>query len=569
MHDLVIRRGSVVDGTGAVRRRADVAIDDGRVTAIGAEIGAGDRTIDADGLVVAPGFIDVHTHLDVQGFWDPYLTPIPFHGVTTVVGGNCGFSVAPLDPDAASYLMPMLARVEGMPLAALEQGVGWDWSSTEEYLARLDGTLALNTGFMVGHCALRRVVMGEAATERPATPAEIDRLCDLLRAGLRAGGLGFSSTLSVTHNDAAGRPVPSRHAAPTEMTALAATCGEFTGTSIEFLPGVGLWDGEIQQLMIDMTVAAQRPLNWNLVVGSIGERDEAFGRLAVSDRAKAVGGRIVGLTLPTRGQSRLSFLSAFLLDSIDGWAEPMARAPADRLALLANPDSRARLASLAASTKTMRGVADWSGKVIIETFAETTRSCQGRTVADIAEAEGKAPFDALVDIVVADGLRTSFANDVPPETDADWAICEQVLRDPRTVVGGSDTGAHLDMITTFTTTTELIARAVRRRRAMTIEEAVHLLTARPADLYGLADRGRLRPGAVADIVIFDEATIAPGPVSTRFDLPGGAGRLYAEAIGIEQVIVNGEPIVVGGRLTGARPGMVLRSGRDTATPSML
>jgi N-acyl-D-aspartate/D-glutamate deacylase len=192
MHDLVIRDGDVVDGTGAARVRADVAVDNGRITAVGGDVGAGRRTINAEGHVVAPGFVDVHTHLDVQGFWDPMLTPSPFHGVTTVLAGNCGFTVAPLADGAAEYLMRMLARVEGMPLESLEQGVPWDWASTEEYLARLDGRLALNAGFSVGHSALRRVAMGDAATERAATAEELENMARLLRAGLDAGALGFS-----------------------------------------------------------------------------------------------------------------------------------------------------------------------------------------------------------------------------------------------------------------------------------------------------------------------------------------------------------------------------------------
>jgi N-acyl-D-aspartate/D-glutamate deacylase len=569
VHDLVIRRGSVVDGTGAPRRTADVAIDGGRVTEIGADVGPGSRSIDADGLVVAPGFVDVHTHLDVQGFWDPYLTPSPLHGVTTAVGGNCGFSVAPLDESSAEYLMPMLARVEGMPLESLEKGVPWDWTSTEEYLDRLDGTLAINTGFMVGHCSLRRVVMGEAGSDRPGTPEEVEQMRDLLRAGLRAGALGFSSSLSATHNDAAGRPVPSRHATPAELIALAQTCGEFAGTSIEFLPGLGLWDAETQQLMIDMTVGAQRPMNWNLIVGSERTRDEAFARLDVSDLARAAGGKIVGLTLACMDSFRFSFRSGFILDSIDGWAEPMALPPAEKLALLASSEGRQWLGSLAAASTTLPGTANWGDKMIVESFTPATKRYEGRKISDIAAEERKTPFDALLDIVVTDQLRTSFVHAFSPDTAADWAVREQLVRDPRTVIGGSDTGAHLDMITSFSFATDMLARMVRERGLLSIEEAVHLLTARPADLYGLVGRGRLTGGAVADVVVFEEDTVRPGPVATRFDLPGGAGRLYAAAVGVEHVVVNGEPIVAGGELTGARPGAVLRSGSDTVTPAMV
>ncbi len=566
---MVIRRGSVVDGTGAPRRTADVAIDGGRVTEIGTDVGPGSRTIDADGLVVAPGFVDVHTHLDVQGFWDPYLTPSPLHGVTTAVGGNCGFSVAPLDASSAEYLMPMLARVEGMPLESLEKGVPWDWTSTEDYLDRLDGTLAINTGFMVGHCSLRRVVMGEAASERQGTPEEVERMRDLLRAGLRAGALGFSSSLSSTHNDAAGQPVPSRHATRAELIALAQTCGEFAGTSIEFLPGIGLWDAETQQLMIDMTVVAQRPMNWNLIVGSERTRDEAFARLDVSDLARAAGGKIVGLTLACMDSFRYSFRSGFILDSIDGWAEPMALPPAEKLALLASPEGRRWLGSLAAASTTLPGLAKWGEMMIVESFTPATKRYEGRMISDIAAEEHRAPFDTLLDIVVADELRTSFIHAFSPDTAGDWAVRDKLVRDPRTVIGGSDAGAHLDMITSFSFATDMLARMVREHGLLSTEEAVHLLTAGPADLYGLVGRGRLKAGAVADVVVFEEETVRPGPVGTRFDLPGGAGRLYAGAVGVEHVVVNGEPIVAGGELTGTCPGAVLRSGSDTVTPAMV
>jgi N-acyl-D-aspartate/D-glutamate deacylase len=568
MHDLVIRGGQVVDGTGADRRPADIAVDGGRISAIASDVAAGAHTIDADGRIVAPGFVDVHTHLDVQGFWDPTLSPSPLHGVTTVLGGNCGFTVAPLAGGAADYLMRMLARVEGMPLESLEEGVPWDWTSTEEYLDRLDGTLALNAGFMVGHSALRRVVMGDAATERPATPDEVDEMVALLRAGLAAGALGFSSTWSATHNDADGRPVPSRHATAAELVTLAAVCGEFEGTSLEFLPGVGRWDAETEQVMLDMTVAARRPLNWNIIVGSARSRAHWQEKLAVSDRARELGGKIVGLVIPRIFGARFCFRSGFVLDAIDGWREPMALPPTDKLALLSDPAGRAHLAALAEATTSMGALTDWGAKVIVETFTDATKRYQGRTVADIAAEEGKAPFDALLDVVVADDLRTSFRNASDDDTDEDWAARAELWRDRRAVVGASDAGAHLDMLATFSFGTDLLAFGVREHGLLSTEEAVCLLTSVPADLYGLRDRGRLREGTIADLVVFDESTVGPEEVSTRFDLPGGAGRLYAGAHGVDHVVVNGVPIVAAGGLTGATPGTLLRSGRDTANPSL-
>jgi len=255
MLDVVIRGGEVVDGTGAPRRRADVGIADGKVVKIGEVTDDANTVIDATGKVVTPGFIDLHTHYDAQALWDSSLSPSPLHGVTTVMAGNCGFTIAPLTQQDGDYLMRMLARVEGMPLESLQQGVPWNWSSTAEYLDAVDGTLMPNAGFLVGHSALRRVVMHDDATKREATDEEIEKMCNLLRDGLRAGGMGFSSTWSTSHNDHTGVPVPSRHASRKELIDLCAVVGEFPGTTLEFIPAVGRFEDETFELMADMSAS--------------------------------------------------------------------------------------------------------------------------------------------------------------------------------------------------------------------------------------------------------------------------------------------------------------------------
>jgi N-acyl-D-aspartate/D-glutamate deacylase len=566
VYDVIISGGQVVDGTGAPGRRADVAIKDGKVADIGRVREAAERTVDADGLVVAPGFIDVHTHLDVQGFWDPTLSPSPLHGITTVLGGNCGFTVAPLNDDAAGYLMRMLARVEGMPLESLEAGVPWDWRTTAEFLDRHEGRLAVNAAFMVGHSALRRVVMGEAATERTATREEIDAMAALLRDGLAAGGLGFSSTWAETHNDSEGRPVPSRHATADEIVELAGVCREFEGTALEFLPvGAGPFSDEATELMIRMTVAARRPLNWNIISVTAKNLPGWLAKLAVSDRARERGGKIVGLTIPNSPAARFTFRSGFVLDALPGWLAPMALPPAQKLAMLRDPDQRKRLNELADRPGPMRHMTKWAQMLILETFTADTKRYEGRTVGDIAAEEGKEPFDALLDIVCTDELRTSFCRTPYQPTRADWEARAQVWRDPRAVVGASDAGAHLDMIDTFNYATVLLQHGVREQGLLSVEEGVRLLTDVPARLYGLRGRGRLAPGACADVVAFDLDRVGTGPTVTRVDLPGGAGRLYAEATGVEHVLVNGTEIATAGRFGEARPGRILRSGRDTAT----
>jgi N-acyl-D-aspartate/D-glutamate deacylase len=574
VHEIVIRNGLVVDGSGAPGRRADVAVDDGRISAVGDVDGSAATEIDATDLVVAPGFVDIHTHYDAQAFWDQTLSPSPLHGVTTVVGGNCGFTIAPLtateggtvDPGDADYLMRMLARVEGMPLESLQQGVPWDWTSSAEYLDRLDGTLMPNAGFLVGHSALRRVVMHDEATERAATDAELAEMQRLLHAGLAAGGMGFSSTWSSSHNDHTGTPVPSRHATRDELVALCGVVAGHPGTTLEFIPAVGEFSRETFELMGDMSAAADRPLNWNLLQVYAQNWDFVQHQLAGFDVAAGRGGTVLALTLPDTFRLRINLTSGFIFDILHGWDRLMALPVEEKLRQLRDPEARAEWDRLAQSTEgPTRAIGHWENYVLLETFDASTKPYEGRTVGDVARERGVSAWDAMADIAVADGLRTVFANQDRGQDDATWRRRVEVWRDHRAVVGASDAGAHLDMIDSFSFSTTLLAKAVREHELMPVEEAVHHLTQRPAQLYGLRGRGALAEGAAADVVVFDPATVGPGPVHTRFDLPGGAGRVFGGAIGIEHVLVNGVRCVRGDELLDARPGTLLRSGRDTST----
>lgn len=573
MYDVSIIGGTVVDGTGAPARRADVGIREGRVVAVGQLDEAAHSIIDADGQVVAPGFIDLHTHYDAQAFWDTTLSPSPLHGVTTVIGGNCGFTIAPLAGDGgpvsaedADYLMRMLARVEGMPLESLQAGVPWDWSSTAQYLDRLDGTLMPNAGFMVGHSALRRVVMHDDATQRAATPDELATMQRLLREGLAAGGMGFSSTWSTSHNDHTGRPVPSRHATRDELVALCSVVRDHPGTTLEFIPAVGKFDTEVFELMGDMSAAADRPLNWNLLQVYAQNWDLVQHQLAGYEIAASRGGQVLALTLPDTFRMRLNLISGFILDILPGWDALMALPKAEKIRQLADPAVRAEWNRLAQSdTGPTRSIGNWGSYVLLQTFDEVNRAYEGRTVGDVARELGRDPWDVLVDIALADDLRTVIASQDRGQDPATWQRRVEVWRDHRAIVGASDAGAHLDMIDSFSFSTTLLAKAVREHELMPLEEAVTHLTDRPARLYGLRDRGRLTEGYFADVVVFDPAAIAPSPVSVRFDLPAGAGRVYGGAEGIGHVLVNGVPCVEGTTLLEARPGSLIRSGRDTDT----
>jgi len=569
MLDLLIRGGDVVDGTGADRRRADVGVRDGHIVEIGTIDEPAQRTITADGRVVAPGFIDVHTHYDAQVFWDPTLSPSPLHGVTTVLGGNCGFTIAPLVASEAEYLMKMLARVEGMPLDALAAGVPWDWTTTAEYFDHFEGTLSVNAGFMVGHCALRRVAMGERSVGEAATDDDLVVMSNLLRESLTAGGLGFSSSWAETHNDADGEPVPSRHATVEELLALCRVTGEHQGTSLEFIPTARDFTEQHLDVMARMSAAARRPLNWNLLTVSAMNGAFVEQRLAAGDLAREMGAKVVALTIPEPPRPRMSFLSGFVLDALAGWAKPMSLPVAEKLALFADPVRRAELEEHARGTQGLiRGIAHWQRLVFLETFAPENAAYVGRTVGEVAVDRQQSPFDALCDIAVADDLRTVFSTPELGNDRADWEARVAVWRDGRAVIGASDAGAHLDLLATFNYATTTLARAVREHEVLPLEEAVQLLTDVPARLYGLRGRGRIVEGAHADLVVFDPVAIGPGPVFTRTDLPTGAARVYGEADGIDDVIVNGTVIVEDGAFTDARPGTLLRSGRDTETPSL-
>jgi N-acyl-D-aspartate/D-glutamate deacylase len=563
-NSLALRNAFIIDGSGAPGFHGDILVRDGRIAAVGEVGGTAAREIDLDGAAAAPGFIDVHTHYDAQALWDPLLSPSSIHGITTALGGNCGFTLAPLSGrgEDLDYLVRMLAKVEGMPLEALKLGVVPSWRSFGEYLDALDGRLAINAGFLVGHSALRVAVMGARAVGESASAEEIAAMQALLRASLAEGGLGFSTTISPGHKDMEGQPVPSRWATREELVELARVAGEFPGTWLEMVPGSINFTERDYEPMTEMALAAGRPLNWNVYIIS-GAAPEGFAsQLRATDHARARGADVFGLVQAGPSKLRVNFRTGMLLDSLPGWAQVIDLPHDQKLKALADPAVRERLAAASAGGNWM--FRDWGRLTLEETFLPENRSWVGRTVGELAAARNKDAFSALVDLSLEEDLRTGFAPPPAGLDDKSWELRAQAWNDEaRCVLGGSDAGAHLDMSDAFTLPTRLLSEGVRKRGLIGLEAAVRLLTSAPAERFGLRDRGRLAPGMNADIVVFDPAAVGVGPITTRFDLPGDSMRLYAEAPGILKVIVNGTPILEDGAPTGARPGKILKSGRDT------
>ncbi|HWO26239.1 MAG TPA: amidohydrolase family protein [Kofleriaceae bacterium] len=567
----MIRGGEIIDGSGAPRRRADVAIVGQRIVAIGDLPGEAARTLDATGKVIAPGFVDVHTHYDAQIFWEPAL-PSLLHGVTTVFAGNCGFSIAPLtgDPDDTDFVLRMLARTEGMAPEVLRERVPWSWRSTAEYLDLIEGKVGTNIGLMVGHSTLRRAVMGRRATAEAASPEDLAAMQRLLRAGLEAGAVGFSSSRVPTHDDGDHRPVPSRSASTEELLALASVTGEVEGTSLQIIAvnQVVPFQPHDVELLTGMSLAGGRPINWNTLHVNASNRERGQKKLEASDHARARGAKIVALMMPMTLGARFSFRTGFMFDAVEGWGEAMRAPLARRIEWLRDPHSRRELGRAAASEQRFRALVDWDNRIIFDTFHPKNHGYRGRYLGDIAEEEGRDAWDVLCDIAVADELRTTFGQLAFAESLEDWQAKAAVMHDPRTVVGGSDAGAHVDMIADFAYPTRLLADGVREHGVLTLEDAVHQLTERPAQLYGLRERGKLAVGWYADFVVFDADTVDAADLETHYDLPGDSGRLHADSIGVDYVGVNGALAVDQGRLTGVQSGTVLRSGKHTTTPSL-
>ncbi|MBT5139984.1 MAG: amidohydrolase family protein [Acidimicrobiaceae bacterium] len=569
MYDEVMRGGTVIDGTGAAGVIADVAIKDGRIAAIGAIPESGTIETDATGKLVTPGFVDPHTHYDAQLLWDPTASPSSIHGVTTVIGGNCGFTLAPLRPGDDDYLRKMMAKVEGMPLKALELGTDWSWESFGDFLDRLDGQISVNAGFLAGHCAIRRYVMGGEAVGSAAGPEDLEKIRAELAKALEAGALGFSFTNSTSHSDGEGEAVASRWATPDELIALAEETGRHEGTTLEgIVPGcLDRFDDDEIELLGTMSAAANRPMNWNVLTVDSREADRVPRQMEAYDRAIELGGKVIALTMPVQVPMNMSLANFCGLFLIPGWGEVLDTDIDERISRLQDPDTRVRLLEHGQSHEAgvFRRLADWGDYIVGDTYSDENEGLSGRRVKDIAAERHMSSFGTFLDISIADRLQTIWWPTPQDDDDESWRMRAELWSDGRAMIGGSDAGAHLDRMCGAPYPTRFIGDCINGRRLTTVEHAVQLMTSDPASLFGLKDRGTLTVGNHADVVMLDPEAIDSGPAKLVTDLPGESARLVADSNGIERVLCNGVAIVEHGVTTGAVPGTLLRSGRDTRT----
>jgi N-acyl-D-aspartate/D-glutamate deacylase len=556
-HDLVIRNGMVVDGSGFSRYRADVGIRDGRIAEIGRIRGSAAPAIDADGLVVAPGVIDLHTHYDAQPFWDRLCTSSIWHGVTTVLTGNCGLTLAPLAPEHRDAMLATFCCVEDLPVRSLAAVLPWNWVTFDEYLDAIDIGLGVNMLPLVGHNPLRLGSMGAAAWERTATDGELAAMQRMLREAMAAGAWGWSTTASPTHAGPKGEPVPTRLADGAERVALGRTLGEFNRGIIEILPpSVTKPDEADRRHLRDVALASGRPVFFLAV--DAGARDDA-------EAAAAEGAQLYGLLRAIPFNPKITLKKTTFFGSLEGWDVVMAKPFAERLAILADPERRPALREAAMQRQRRRpGVpgrfVPWAGIIVKRVARPEHRALEGRRLVEIAETEGRHVADVMLDLAVAENLETEFQllTRAPEE---DVALAEFV-KGGHALPSQSDAGAHLNTNPcTAGESTHVFGEWVRERRLLTLEDAVRRFTFQPARIMGLHDRGLVREGMVADLMVFDPTRIGVREDEVVHDGPGGVPRRVQGAEGVHHVVVGGQAVLDHGRHTGAFPGRVLRAGR--------
>ena len=561
-YDLVIKNGTVIDGSGLPGFRADVGVRHGRLVSIGRIRERGRETLDADGHVVAPGFVDGHTHMDAQIFWDPLGTSSCYHGITSVVMGNCGFTLAPCAAKDKHLVVRNLQRAEDIPPEAMEAGIDWRWTTFPEFLDTLAALpKGINYAGYIGHSALRTYVMGERAFEKQATEDELRAMERELRDALRAGAMGFTTSRSPSHETPEHRPVASRVADWSEVRRLVNAMGELNAGIFEIAgenvdrdadnPGLGDYHRRLKELAVE----SGRPITFG-VFGRRGAPKVWRKYLALLDETAAAGGRMFAQAHSRSLSALLSFKTQMPFDRLPLWKELRKLPIAEKIAKLRDPEFKQKLVEATNETPDKKALGTEARPQPYEwLFVFDTVEGPHRSVAEVAAERGVHPAQAMIDLALEKDLDLFFLMPVANE-DQDDAL--EIMKHPRACVTFSDSGAHVTQLMDSSLQTHLLAHWVRRKQAFTLEQAVRMLTLVPATLWGFADRGLLREGMAGDFVVFDPDTIGAEMPEVVTDLPAGAKRLVQRCRGVAATVVNGETILRDGKPTGARPGQLLR-----------
>jgi N-acyl-D-aspartate/D-glutamate deacylase len=558
-YDLLIKNGRIVDGSGMPAFRGDVGIRNGKIAELGKLGGPAQRTIDAEGQVVAPGFVDNHCHFDAQVTWDPLCSFSPQHGATTVVFGNCSLGLAPIRPGTAKRVAEFLSYVEAIPMNVLDT-VDVEWESIAQYMNRLEGRLGVNVGNLIGHTTVRYYVMGDASQERTATSDEIKAMQDVVRDGMKAGALGLSVSRNRGHYDPQGKHIPALWADEAEIFALADVLREL-GTGIVQCGGgraPELKDG----LMARLSEATGRTVIYNNLGQTMRDPDAWKKHMARLEETSKAGIRAFPLCSPNRTTQHFTMKNCQVFRGTPTWHPILLASDEEKLRAYSDPAVRRKLHEEVVEHKGTKLPAPgyslkwWDYMWVEKPALEKNKGLKGKTIGQLAKDQGKGVIDAFLDLVVEEKLETEF---MQSEINVDNEAMKQILSHPNAIVGLSDGGAHVQFHGGYGYCTRLLAEWVREKKIMTLEHAVRRLTFDSASALGLYDRGLLRPGLNADVVIFDSDTVRPLPESIVHDFPAGGWRVKEPAAGVMATIVNGEVLLENGEHTGALPGKVARN----------
>ena len=561
MYDLVLKGGRIYDGSGMPSFLGDVAISGGRIAAIGRVNAAADRILDVDGLAIAPGIIDFHTHFDAQLWWDPLASSSVDHGVTSVVMGNCGLTLAPCKPEGRDALIGTFVRVEDMPRATLQAGIPWEWTTHGEFVDALaKRPLGVNVATLIGHCAVRQFAMGEASVEREANEEEIAEMEALVRQGMTAGAFGFSTNANQRHFREDGKPVASRFAALNEIARLCRVVGESQRGLVQFTHGafaspehvarIGEWYDTILK-------ETRRPLIGESVRHFWSEPDLWRKQLDDVEGRNRQGYAAYAMTSTRRSMRRWTLKDSTRFDEMPAWKSVMSLPLDQRKQRLSNPGTRAELAGALAESKPIGFSRRWDLITIKKAARSENKIFAGKSIDDLARTQVKPPIDAFLDLALAENLETTF-EDIASQ--GDEQAVKEIFSNPHVLLGQSDAGAHVANASPgFGYSTIMLSHWVRERQIMSLEDAIKKLTFLPASIFGIHDRGLLRRGLAADLFVFDPERIDLADPEKVVDLPEGAPRYIQRAKGVYCTIVNGSVLMKNGGHTGVYPGTVLRS----------